>query len=170
MTALVSRQPYLLLILPLATILGAYAFQYIGGYEPCPLCLEQRYPYYVGIPLAAIALWFSLRGEANQTLVLVFSAVVGVVFLYGAYLGAYHAGAEWGFWEGPSDCAGGTGANTTDVGSLLRQLEGAQIVSCLDVQWRFLGLSFAGYNALISLLIAGIAFLPFLAEDEQQDG
>lgn len=142
----------------LATILGAWAFQLIGGYVPCKLCLEERVPYYIGVPLALIALAAALsRAPAWVTRVLL--AVVAVVFLYGAYLGTYHAGAEWGWWPGPSDC-GSTGALTT-TNDLVNQLKHIRIVSCTEAAWRFpdvaWGLSFAGWNAVVSLIVAAAA-------------
>ena len=142
-------------IVGLATILGAWAFQLVGGYVPCALCLEQRIPYYVGLPLVLVSLvsaW--MNGPAWLTRGSL--AIGGIVFLYGAYLGLYHAGAEWTLWEGPSDCAPGGAAMPTTPGNLLEQLEDIRIVSCTEVAWRFpagWGLSFAGWNAVISLVL-----------------
>jgi disulfide bond formation protein DsbB len=81
--------------------------------------------------------------------------VIVLAALANAVLGGYHAGVEWGFWPGPTDCSG-----TPDFsrgGSLLIKLENVQVVRCDEVQWRFLGLSLAGYNVLISLALAGLA-------------
>ena len=73
-----------------------------------------------------------------------------------AGLGAYHAGVEWHFWQGPTDCTGPVG-NLGSAGNLLERLDTVKVVRCDEVQWRFLGLSLAGYNVLISLLMAAIA-------------
>ena len=73
-----------------------------------------------------------------------------------AGLGTYHAGVEWGFWKGPTECTGPVG-NLGSAGSLLQRLDTVKVVRCDEVQWRFLGLSLAGYNVLISLLMAAIA-------------
>ncbi len=69
---------------------------------------------------------------------------------------AYHAGVEWGFWQGPTDCTGPM-VDFGKAGSLLEQLDKVKVVRCDEVQWRFLGVSLAGYNVLISLLMAAIA-------------
>jgi disulfide bond formation protein DsbB len=145
--------PAFVFVVGLATILAAWSFQIFGGYVPCALCLQQRWPYYVGLPLALVSLisgWFG--GPAWLTRGAL--ALAGASFFYGAYLGLYHAGAEWALWAGPADC-GATGASTT--GNILEQIENIHIVSCTEASWRFpagWGLSFAGWNAVISLVLA----------------
>ncbi len=143
------------------TIIAAWGFQLIGGFVPCALCLEQRIPYYVGLPLALVAL-ISAMAKGPAWLTRGALALAGVVFLYGAYLGLYHAGAEWGFWPGPIDCAAGSAAMPTTPGNLLEQLEGIRIVSCTEAAWRFpagWGLSFAGWNAVISTVLGVVAIV-----------
>jgi disulfide bond formation protein DsbB len=81
---------------------------------------------------------------------------VALVMLGNAGLGVYHSGVEWGFWKGPTGCSG-QGVNLGSAGSLLDQLDKVKVVRCDEVQWRFLGLSLAGYNVLISLTMAAIA-------------
>src|SRR5262249_36534112 len=88
-----------------ATILGAYYFQYVLHYVPCELCLQQRIPYYVGIPLA-IAVALAALFNAPRPLVIGGLALLVIAMLIGAGLGAYHAGVEWHLWEGPRDCGG----------------------------------------------------------------
>jgi disulfide bond formation protein DsbB len=132
------------------TILGAWAFQYIGGYMPCELCYAQRTPYYIGLPLLAVIIgaWKVIPVPARIALTLVAAGI----FVWGTYLGAYHAGVEWGFWPGPTSCTGtGEGVSFSD----LSNIDATRVVPCDKVQWRFLGLSFAGYNALISAIISG---------------
>ena len=73
-----------------------------------------------------------------------------------AWLGAYHAGVEWQFWQGPTDCSGPV-VDLGSAGNLLQRLETTKVIRCDEVQWRFLGLSLAGYNVLISLAMAAIA-------------
>jgi disulfide bond formation protein DsbB len=68
----------------------------------------------------------------------------------------YHSGVEWHFWQGPTACTGPVG-NLGSAGNLLERLDAVKVVRCDEVQWRFLGLSLAGYNVLISLLMAAIA-------------
>ena len=76
-----------------------------------------------------------------------------------AGLGAYHSGVEWGFFAGPSDCGGGSGAAAGSVGDFMNQLQTTRVVSCTEAAWRFLGLSLAGWNVLISLGLAAFAAL-----------
>jgi disulfide bond formation protein DsbB len=142
-----------LLAISAATILGALGFQHIGGYEPCALCLMQRTPYYIGIPVvaaAAVAAWMG----APRWLLAVLFAVFGLLLLYNAGLAAYHSGVEWGFWEGPAACAEApAGGSASDM---LGQLGTVTPASCTQAVWRFLGLSFAGWNVLVSALLAAL--------------
>jgi disulfide bond formation protein DsbB len=147
-----ARQAALAILLAsAATIAGALAFEHGWGLVPCKLCLQQRYPYYVAMPLAALA---ALLPAAWARIGLLGLAAI---FLVGAALGTYHAGAEWGFWLGPNDCGGGTGAAPGAVGDFLSQLESTRVVSCTEAAWRFLGLSLAGWNVLISLGLMALA-------------
>ena len=137
-------------------ILAALAFEYIGGYQPCKLCLQQREPWYLGIPVAALAtLSMLLKWPAYVSRGLML--VTALVLLYSIVLGVHHAGVEWGWWEGPGDCGmveGGLATNTTD---LLRQLNESVPPSCTDASLRVLGLSFAGWNAIVSTCLAALA-------------
>ena len=149
------RPPFLAaagaLTLALATILGAWGFQLIGGYVPCKLCLEERIPYYFGIPLALLALAASGTGRGRLARLILLA--LAALFLYGAWLGLYHAGAEWAWWPGPTDCGGGI-APSGSVEDLAKQMQGIRVVSCTQASWRLFGLSFAGWNAFISALLA----------------
>ncbi|NWG23768.1 MAG: disulfide bond formation protein B [Pseudorhodoplanes sp.] len=147
--------PLTIAIIGAATIIGAWIFQYGFGILPCPLCLEQRIAYYFAIPLAVLLAIGASVGASRRVLIAGL-VVIAAGMLWNAGLGAYHAGVEWGFWQGPQDCTGPINDLGT-AGGLLKQLESVQIVRCDEVQWRFLGLSLAGYNALISLALAGIA-------------
>jgi disulfide bond formation protein DsbB len=139
----------------LATLLGAWFFQYVLGYLPCHLCLEQRIPYYVIIPLSLVVA-LAARTRAPRGAIAFGLAILGIAALCGAALGAYHAGIEWGFWPGPSDCTG-TVWDLRSGGSILDQLDSIHVVPCDKAAWRLLGISLAGYNTLISLLMAGCA-------------
>ena len=142
----------LALVIAGAAILIALAFEYIGGYLPCPLCLQQRYAYYLGIPLLFIALVFVSAGHRYPAgLIFLF---VSLAFLANAGLGAYHAGAEWGFWPGPQSCAAVQDL-TTSAGALLDSLPESNVVRCDEAAWRFAGLSFAGWNVVTSLVVFG---------------
>ena len=94
-----------------AVILTALAFEYIGGYMPCPLCLQQRYAYYVGIPLLFIGLVL-IGADRPRAAALVF-AVVAIAFLGNAGLGVYQAGAEWKLWPGPDRAPAGRASQRT---------------------------------------------------------
>jgi disulfide bond formation protein DsbB len=137
----------------MATILGAWFFQYVLKYQPCPLCLEQRIPYYIVIPLAVVvaALARSQPKAARAGLL-----AVALIMLWSAGLGAYHAGIEWKLWAGPLECSG-TALDLGAAGDLLKRLQTERIVRCDEAAWRFLGISLAGYNVLISLALAAIA-------------
>jgi disulfide bond formation protein DsbB len=150
--ALSMRQAALAIALgAAATIGGALVFEHVFGYVPCKLCLIQRNPYYIAIPLGlAVALLPPRWTRAGLWL-------LALVFVVSAGLGAYHSGVEWGFFAGPSDCGGGAGAGAGNVGDFLNQLQNTRVVSCTEAAWRFLGLSLAGWNVLISLALAAFA-------------
>jgi disulfide bond formation protein DsbB len=139
----------------IAAILGAYFFQFVIGLKPCPLCLEQRVAYYVSIPLAAMILLGLSVGSSRKVLILALVAIA-VAMLYNAGLGVYHSGVEWHWWQGPQDCSG-TAPNFSGGGSLIEQMNKARVVRCDEAAWRFLGLSLAGYNVLVSLSLAAVA-------------
>ena len=137
-----------ILFVATATIAAAWAFQVIGGYAPCPLCLEQRWPYYAVIPVAIILL---LAGNRELLLRSGFLLIALIMFA-GAVLAVYHTGIEWRWWQGPQACSGGAGLTGT-----LPDLSNLAVVRCDEAALRILGLSLAGWNAVISLLIAGLA-------------
>jgi disulfide bond formation protein DsbB len=138
-----------------AAILGAFFFQYGLGLQPCPLCLEQRIAYYVAIPLALIVAFADWRG-APRALVTAALVLIALAMLANAGLGVYHSGVEWKLWPGPADCSGPV-TNLGRASDLMRQLRNVTVVRCDEAAWRFLGLSLAGYNVLISLALAAIA-------------
>jgi disulfide bond formation protein DsbB len=137
------------------TILGAWFFQYGLGLKPCPLCLEQRYPYYFAIPLAVLILMGESVGSSRKVLIAALTAITAGM-LWNAGLGAYHAGIEWKLWAGPRDCSG-TLDSLGSAGNLLEELKTMSVVRCDEAAWRFLGISLAGYNMLISLALAVVA-------------
>jgi disulfide bond formation protein DsbB len=137
------------------TIAGAWYFQLVLDIRPCPLCLEQRYAYYFAIPFALMTALAAAKPVPRGMLIAAL-AILGLAALCNAVLGTYHAGVEWGFWQGPTDCTGPVG-NLGSAGTLFDRLDTVKVIRCDEVQWRFLELSLAGYNALISLLMAAIA-------------
>lgn len=160
-----SRHKILAIVICMAAmmiLLIAWGFQIIGGYVPCPLCLEQRYAYYFAIPLSIIA----CLGVTQNWLAIIVRCLfilLALSFFYSAVSGFYQAGAEWGMWQGPSECAGGIlGEGVGD--DLMTQMANTRIVRCDEASWRFLSLSFAGWNALLAMMLAMIsgvaAFMP----------
>ncbi|WP_299889802.1 disulfide bond formation protein B [uncultured Ruegeria sp.] len=124
-----------------ALLLAAWSFQYFGGMAPCKMCIWQRYPHGVAIAVGLVAI-----ALPNLRILPLFGAVAVAVT---AGIGVYHAGVERGLWEGPSSCTSG------DIGGLssqelMEQIMSAPLVRCDDIPWEMLGLSMAGWNALIS--------------------
>lgn len=144
-----------------AVIAAVLAFEHIGGYIPCKLCLGQREPYYVAIPVALVALGSALLALPRPLTRLLF-AIIAALMAYAMFLGIQHAGVEWKWWEGPGDCGATSGGLATDAGNLLQQLQATKAPVCDEAAGRFLGLSFAGWNVVASaalLLIAARAAL-----------
>jgi disulfide bond formation protein DsbB len=138
-----------------ATLAGAWFFQLVLDIRPCPLCLEQRYAYYLAVPLGALVA-FAAAKRAPRAVLIAGLAILSLAALGNAWLGFYHAGVEWGFWQGPTECSGPV-LDLGKAGSLLDNLDKIKVIRCDEVQWRFLGLSLAGYNVLISLAMAALA-------------
>lgn len=141
------------LALAAAAIIGALAAQHIWGIEPCALCYQQRYAYYVGIPALFGALVL-VAAEYPRAAALLFF-LIALVFLTNFGLGVYHAGVEWKFWPGPDTCAQAPGVLSPigGSGSLLNDLSNTRVIRCDEASWRFLGLSFAGWNVIASFII-----------------
>ncbi|SDT08100.1 disulfide bond formation protein B [Bradyrhizobium canariense] len=147
-------------VIAAATLAGAWFFQLVLEILPCPLCLEQRYAYYLAVPLGALVAIAAAK-HAPRPVLLAGLAILALAALGNAVLGTYHAGVEWHFFQGPTDCTGPVG-NLGSAGNLLERLDTVKVIRCDEVQWRFLGLSLAGYNVLISLLMAAIAAWGFV--------
>jgi len=134
---------------------GAYAFEYLGGLKPCPLCLEQRVPWFVLIALGG-AIFGSGSVKAPRAMMMGLYAAAFCVAIWGVYLGGYHAGVEYKWWLGPQSCSGG-GLSTN--GPLLGDLSASEIVRCDEIPWAMFGISLAGFNFLFSLVAAALAGL-----------
>ncbi len=139
-----------------ATVGTAVGFQHLGGYIPCKLCLEQRLPYYAGVPLMVLAVLASRLGWAAVVARGLLLAG-GLLMAYGLSLAVYHAGVEWSWWPGPTDCAAVAPVDTGGSG-VLDAINTVIPPSCDKAALRILGLSFAGWNAIASLLFAMAAF------------
>ena len=141
-------------LIALATITAAWAFEIIGGYKPCALCLQQRWAYYFSLPVLGL-IWIRMTThQADLDVVRWGLIAVTIAMAINAGMGFYHSGVEWGWFEGPSACSSGAG-----LSGGLPDLSKATVINCSEVQWRMLGLSFAGWNMVISAVIAGIAAL-----------
>jgi disulfide bond formation protein DsbB len=144
-----KRSALLILAVAIATILGAWLFEYFG-YPPCELCLQQRWAYYAAIPLALIV---ALVAPSPTGLVRYGLLLLALIWLGSMVFGIYHSGVEWGWWQGPTTCTGATGLSATGLPDL-----SAPVVMCDQPAIRILGLSLAGWNAVISLGLALVAF------------
>ena len=135
----------LALLVPLALLGGALGSQYIGGLAPCEMCYWQRWPHGAAILLAGLAFSAPAASQRSTMLTLLAAAAIAV----SGAIGVFHAGVELGWWEGFTSCTA-TGAVTLDA------IMGAPLVRCDQVQWSFLGISMAGWNAVISLASAAL--------------
>nr|WP_281517714.1 disulfide bond formation protein B [Ferranicluibacter rubi] len=140
----------------IVTVGTALGFEHLGGYIPCALCLMQREPYYYGIPVGVLAI-ISAAFPMPAWLPRLLLTVVAIMMLVGAGIGIYHAGVEWHFWAGPANCSTTAQGVSPNVGDLLGDLDSKHGPSCTDAALRVLGLSFAGWNVLASLVLAALA-------------
>jgi len=134
-----------------ALLLGALGFQYLGGLAPCEMCIWQRWPHGAAILIGVGGGLLVLSGLLPQSLsrALALFAIAAIIVSGG--IGVFHAGVEWKLWPGPTACTGiGYVPGADDFKPL-------QIVRCDEAQWRLLGISLAGYNAIISFAAAALA-------------
>ena len=143
------------LLLPLALLGGALFSQYFGGLHPCEMCYWQRWPHGAAILLAVLS--FTATANSSRSHFLVLAAALAIAV--SGVIGVYHAGVEAKVFEGLTTCtASGRGLSAEE---LLKQISRAPIVRCDEVQFRFLGVSMAGWNAILSL--GGAAAILFLS-------
>ncbi len=144
-----------------ALLAGAHLFENFAGLAPCILCLDQREAHWTALGVAAAGLivarvFHAKRGAAAAV------GAVALVYAVSSGLAFYHTGVEYGFWPGPAICSGGSVVDINDLAAALNQATDAP--SCEDVQWRFLGVSMAGYNLLISAGLFALTLLAALSE------
>ena len=151
-----ERRAGVLLVVASFTIAAAWFTELVLGYVPCKLCLIQRWPYYAVIPLAAFA-WLITGPLALPRAARPAFAMLAAIFMISAALGAHHAGVEWGWWAGPADCGGRVSPGPANAADLLSAMQATKIVSCTEATVKLMGLSMAGWNALVSFLMATIA-------------
>jgi disulfide bond formation protein DsbB len=142
-----SRSALLAGLFGLAIILMALVIQYGFGFEPCELCYKQRWPYYIGVP---IALLLGLFGANLPPRVLALALLaLTALFVYGCVLGGYHAGAEWHFWPGPTSCDVSAATGGDSVEGMMQAITQTKVISCTDPRLRIFGVSLAGWNAVV---------------------
>lgn len=154
MNALRNTNPAWLALAGIVMLGGALLFQHVGGLQPCILCLYQRWPWGIAIGLGIIALIFWRQPKARGAIAL----LGGLTLLVGAGIAAFHVGVEQGWWVGTPGC----GAAPTDGGSIAditAQLLATPVVRCDEIAWSLAGISMAGYNFLISLVLAIVALV-----------
>ena len=132
---------------PAALLAGALGSQYLGGLHPCELCHWQRWPHYAAVALALIA--YLMRGSADRGRSFVWLAALAI--LTSGLIGAYHAGVELGIFEGFTQCTSTAGGSTQDI---LKDIMATPFIRCDQVQFEFLGISMAGWNAILSTAAA----------------
>ncbi|MGA8446244.1 MAG: disulfide bond formation protein B [Roseiarcus sp.] len=139
----------------LAILAAVWIFQGLG-YQPCELCLTQRYAFYLAAPLAFVTAAFASRSAHG--LARAGFALLAAAFVASAALAAYHAGVEYHWWAGPTACTGAL-TGSLDVNDLVKSLDSVKVVRCDEVQLRIAGLSLAGWNVLASAALAVYAAL-----------
>jgi len=152
----------LALLLPLGLLGGAMGSQYLGGLHPCEMCYWQRWPHAAAILLAGLAFTASAASPRSRLLTLLAAFAIAV----SGAIGVYHAGVELGIFEGFTTCTStARGASTEE---LLKQIMKVPLVRCDEVQWAFLGISMAGWNAILSL--GGAAVIAWLTLSGRRAG
>jgi disulfide bond formation protein DsbB len=140
-----DRARWLALLLPFGLLAGAYISQYVGGLYPCEMCWWQRWPHFAALPLAIGA--FVLNGQGVQKALV---ALAALAILASGLIGGFHAGVEYGWWEGITACS--TTVQAGEGQSTLDAILNAPLTRCDVAPWALLGISLAGYNFLISTL------------------
>ena len=142
-----ERQAQILaLLLPVGLLGGAYISQYVFGLYPCEMCWWQRYPHFAAFAFALLSFVVPPRR--------MWIALAGLAIIVSGLIGAYHAGVEYGWWQGHTACS----ATALGGGDPLDAIMNAPLIRCDEVQWSLFGISLAGYNFLISTC-GGLAVL-----------
>ena len=134
---------------------GAYISQYAFGLFPCEICWWQRYPHFVALVLALVAAFAPVRQTGLRRAAIVLAALA---ILASGLIGGFHAGVEYGWWDGITGCA----SNVASGGNALDNIMNAPLVRCDVAPWSLLGISLAGWNFIISAAAACaiLALLP----------
>ncbi|MBL0768447.1 disulfide bond formation protein B [Sphingopyxis sp. XHP0097] len=134
--------PLLALAIPLLLYGGALVSQFGFGLHPCEMCYWQRWPHQAAIVLAALALLLRSNGKAMRLL----TALAAIAIAISGAIGIFHAGVEYGFWEGLTSCSTGAAGPVS-----LESIMNAPLIRCDQTQWDLFGISLAGFNAIFSL-------------------
>ena len=137
-----KRAHWLAFLIPAGLLVGAYGSQYVGGLHPCEMCWWQRWPHFAAVPLALLGFFVS-----NPGLKRVLVALAAFAILTSGIIGGYHAGVEYGWWEGLSKCSGVPSGSGADV---MRQILEAPTIRCDVAPWTLFSISLAGFNFLLS--------------------
>ncbi len=132
------------LLIPAGMLAGAYYFQYVQGLYPCEMCWWQRYPHFAAIPVAALAYL-----NKNSGIQRVLTALAALAILTSGLIGGYHAGVEYGWWEGLTSCSSTVGAGTSSE-DYLKSILNAPLTRCDAAPWTLFGISIAGFNFILS--------------------
>ena len=136
-----------------ALLLGALGFQYLGRLPPCEICLWQRWPHLAAAIVGLLGGWVVSRRARRHRLAAPLAFLTALLVGLSGVIAVYHAGIEWHWWGGPSQC---TGSAFKYTGTLDLN---APVVMCDRAAWRLFGLSLAGYNAIISLGAAALGLI-----------
>ena len=149
-----QRWPFLAAIASALILGGAYFFQYVLGYDPCALCYDQRHIHKAVIGVGLIGGLGLIFVPALRAYAMWICLIIGAIYVYSAGFAFWHAGIEYDWWEGPSTCTAGASVNLSTA-DLLSVLDGGgPVVLCDEAAWTLLGISMAGYNALMSAVLA----------------
>ena len=135
----------LALLVPSALLAGAYGSQYLGGLHPCEMCYWQRWPHFAAIAFALVSFLMATAPDRGRSFV--WLAALAIIVSGG--IGVYHAGVEAGLFEGITQCTGTAVSGSSE--DILAEIMAAPITRCDEVQWSFVGISMAGWNAILSL-------------------
>ncbi len=136
------------LAVPAALLAGAYLSQYVGGLHPCEMCYWQRWPHFAAVALAALAFLFAAPTRNARLL----TGLAALAIALSGAIGVFHAGGEYGWWEGLTRCSSAGPMTLEDIMNV-------PLVRCDEVQFKFLTISMAGWNAIISLAAAAFVAL-----------
>ena len=144
----------LALAVPVVLLAGALGSQYLGGLYPCEMCHWQRWPHYAAV-VVALPAFLTAKRSIRQALVI---AAALLIATSGA-IGVFHAGVEYGWWQGVTTCSSTIDMTGTTSADRLAAIMRAPLIRCDVAQWRFAGISLAGYNAIFSIGSAVIIFM-----------